>query len=170
MSDTTSTLQVPSHRKTESGPLKRIAAGFAGGAIAIGLLALIGKLSGTPLLIAPFGASSVLLFAAPESQFAQPRNLVGGHLLSAAIGLGVFLLAGSGVWQMALGVGLAIAAMQITRTVHPPAGADPLVIMLAGTASLRFLIAPLVPGVLVLLVVALVFNNVVHRPRWPQRW
>ncbi|MFM0372348.1 HPP family protein [Paraburkholderia aspalathi] len=137
--------------------------GFLGGTIAIAVLGTLGKLTGLPLLIAPFGASSVLLFAAPDSAFAQPRNLVFGHLIASTVGLAVFWIAGAGIWQAALAVGAAIAAMQLTRTVHPPAGADPLVIMLAGGMSPRFLILPILAGVLVLQVIALLFNNIVRK-------
>jgi len=122
------------------------------------------------LVIAPFGASSVLLFGAPDSACAQPRNLVFGHLLSTAVGLAVYWLAGPGVWQMALSVGLAIGLVQLARCVHPPAGADPLVIMLSGNASMGFFFVPVLSGVCVLLVIALLFNNLVRGRRWPERW
>ena len=141
------------------------ALGFAGGTLAIGVLGLLVKETGLPLLIAPFGASCVLLFAAPESAFAQPRNVMLGHLFASAVGLGVFAIAGVGVWQMAVGVGLAIAVMQLTRTVHPPAGADPLVILLAGGASAHFLLIPVLGGVLCLLTIAWAFNNSLRRLR-----
>ena len=121
-------------------------------------------------MIAPFGASSVLLFGAPDSACAQPRNLVFGHLLSTAVGLAVYWLAGPGVWQMALSVGLAIGLVQLARCVHPPAGADPLVIMLSGNASMGFFFVPVLSGVCVLLVIALLFNNLVRGRRWPERW
>lgn len=140
----------------------RVVRGFIGGVAAIAVVGLLTKLTGLPLLIAPFGASSVLLFAAPESGFAQPRNLVLGHLISAAIGLAVFWLAGNGVWAMAIATGLAIAAMQLTHSVHPPAGADPLVIMLSGTASASFLLFPVLAGVVCLLVVAQAMNLAVR--------
>src|ERR1700760_227609 len=82
--------------------VKQAAFGFLGGFVAIGAISLLGHLTSSPLLIAPFGASSVLLFGAPDSAFAQPRNLVLGHLLSAAVGLTVCWFAGPGIWQMAL--------------------------------------------------------------------
>ncbi|MDE1184729.1 HPP family protein [Paraburkholderia sp.] len=143
--------------------------GFLGGTLAIGVLGMLASSTGLPLLIAPFGASSVLLFAAPDSAFAQPKNLVLGHLIASAVGLAVVAVGGVGIWQMAVAVGLAIAAMQLTRTVHPPAGADPLVIMLAGGVSAQFLIVPVLAGVLSLLLIALLFNNVVRGERWPRR-
>jgi len=149
---------------------KQALLGFLGGTSAIGLIALLGQVTGSPFLIAPFGASSVLLFGAPDSAFAQPRNLVLGHLLSTAVGLAMFWAAGSGIWQMALAVGLAIGLMQLGRCVHPPAGADPLVIMLSGKVSAGFFFVPVLAGVCALLVIALLFNNVVRRRRWPDRW
>jgi CBS-domain-containing membrane protein len=143
--------------------------GFMGGALAIGLIGLLARTTGLPLLIAPFGASSVLLFGVPDSAFAQPKNLVLGHLIASAVGLAVFGFCGAGVWQSAIAVGLAIAAMQLSRTVHPPAGADPLVIMLSGGASVQFLVVPVLIGVLSLLLIALVFNNAFRGERWPRR-
>jgi CBS-domain-containing membrane protein len=154
---------IPTLRSALPSLSPRVLRGFLGGTAAIALVGMLAKLTGLPLVIAPFGASSVLLFAAPDSAFAQPRSLVLGHLIASAIGLAVFWLAGSGIWPMALATGLAIAAMQLTRTVHPPAGADPLVIMLAGTGSASFLLFPVLAGVLCLLAVA----QAVH---WTARW
>jgi CBS-domain-containing membrane protein len=153
-----------------SARLRHAVRGFLGGASAIALMSLLGHVTNSPLVMAPFGASSVLLFGAPYSPFAQPRNLVLGHLLATAVGLGVFWLAGAGIWQMALSVGLAIALMQLGDCVHPPAGADPLVIMLAGHASIGFFFMPVLAGVCVLLAVALLFNNLMRERRWPERW
>lgn len=143
--------------------------GLAGGMAAIVLLGLAGQGLHETVLIAPFGASCVLLFAAPESPFAQPRNLVLGHLLTASVGLVMLWLAGNGIWSMGLAVGLVIALMELTRTVHPPAGANPIVIMLGGKASMLFLLTPMACGVGVLLALALVVNNLGGK-RWPVRW
>ena len=143
--------------------------GFIGGTVAIIVLGLAGRGLNQTLLIAPFGASCVLLFAAPESPFAQPRNLVFGHLLTASVGLAMLWLAGSNLWSVGLAVGLVIALMELSRTVHPPAGANPIVIILGGKASVLFLITPILCGVAVLLALALIVNNVGGR-RWPLRW
>lgn len=102
-----------------------------GGFIVIFALAELSKLSGAALLIAPFGASCVLVFALPASPLAQPRNVIGGHLVSTAVGLVAFMVFGTTPLGFATGVGLAIAAMLLTRTTHPPAG-----------ASWSFLLAP----------------------------
>ncbi|HZC18028.1 MAG TPA: HPP family protein, partial [Caulobacteraceae bacterium] len=112
-----------------------------GGTLAIFILAEASDLAHAALLIAPFGASCVLVFALPQSPLAQPRNVIGGHLISAVVGLAAYALLGAHPWSFAIGVGLAIAAMQITGTVHPPAGADPIVVILA-KAGWLFLLSP----------------------------
>lgn len=143
--------------------------GLLAGSVAIGSLGCLGSAVALPLLIAPFGASCVLLFAVPDSPLAQPRNLVGGHLVAAAVGLAIAIVLGPGIWHVGLAVGLAIAAMELTGTVHPPAGANPVVILLSGTTKLSFLVAPILCGVALLLVIALAVSRLEGR-RWPVRW
>lgn len=135
-----------------------------GGALAIGLLAGLSARLGQALLIAPFGASAVLVFALPESPLAQPRNVIGGHLLSAGVGVAVFALLGSGPLACALGVGLAIALMRLTGTLHPPAGGDPLVVLLGGGAGWSFLLAPVLAGAVTLVVIARAYHRQFARP------
>jgi CBS-domain-containing membrane protein len=105
-----------------------------GGFLVILLLAQLTRNLHALLLIAPFGASCVLAFALPQSPLAQPRNLIGGHLISTAIGLAVFSWLGTSPVSFGLAVGLAIAAMQLTGTLHPPAGADPIVVIMSKAA------------------------------------
>jgi CBS-domain-containing membrane protein len=83
------------------------------------------ELTGLTLLVAPFGASCVLVVALPASPLARPRNVIGGHLIATGAGLCVFTLLGAGPLTLALGVGLAISAMLLTGTLHPPARANP---------------------------------------------
>jgi CBS-domain-containing membrane protein len=124
---------------------------------------------GHPLLIGSFGASAVLLFGATESPLAQPRNLVGGHLLSAIVAVAVVALLGSTPLSMALGVGIAIFVMNITHTTHPPGGATAL-IGVQGAAGLGFVLVPVLTGVLILLATAVVTNNVVFHRSYPKHW
>jgi CBS-domain-containing membrane protein len=145
-----------------------LAAG-GGGVVAIGLLTLLATLSGAPMLLAPFGASCVLLFALPDSPLAQPRAVIGGHLLSSLVGLVALHVCGGGPWAPALAVGVAIALMQLTRTTHAPAGADPLVVLLGG-APWSFLVAPVLAGSLLLVAIALVVNNLGPGRRYPRYW
>lgn len=138
-----------------------------GGTVAIGLLAACASISTMPLIIAPFGASSVLLFAAPASPLAQPRNVVGGHVLSAFVGLLALALLGPSTMTIAIAVGVAIAAMRLTGTLHPPAGADPIVII-AASAPWWFLAAPVAAGAVILVLCAVVYHRFVSGQVYPK--
>lgn len=138
-----------------------------GGGLAIGALAICARLAVTPLIIAPFGASCVLLFAVPASPLAQPRNVIGGHMLSALIGLAVLAAMGPSPAAMAVAVGLAIAAMRLTGTLHPPAGADPIVVMAAG-APWWFFAVPVGVGAAILVVCAVVYHRLVTGLPYPK--
>src|SRR5437667_7740587 len=106
-----------------------ILAGAAGGAVAIAIMELLSVGTEFPLMAIPFATSIVLVMGSPEAEPAQPRALVGGHLVSTLVGLVALQLAGPAPWVAAGAVGLAIIAMHLTRTFHPPAGIDPLVVV-----------------------------------------
>lgn len=148
----------------------QILIGLVGGVAGIGTIAHLTQSAGIPLLMAPFGATCVLLFAAPEAPLAQPRNVIGGHFISALVGLVVLQLFGDGPMQMAIGVGSAIALMQLFRAVHPPAGANPLVIITAGIQDYSFLLTPVLAGSMLLLIIALFINNIGSKKQWPTYW
>ncbi|PZQ18008.1 MAG: HPP family protein [Ancylobacter novellus] len=137
-----------------------------GGFIVIFLLAELSQMSGAALLIAPFGASCVLVFGLPASPLAQPRNVIGGHLVSSAVGLAVFSAFGATPFAFGLGVGLAIAAMLLTRTIHPPAGADPIVAILAG-ASWQFLMTPVLAGAVAIVLAGAAYHRAATGAAYP---
>lgn len=137
-----------------------------GGFIAIGVLAGLTDALQLALLIAPFGASCVLLFALPASPLARPRNVIGGHFLSALMGLVVLNAMGPGVLSCAIGVGLAIAVMQFTETLHPPAGGNPLVVILTG-AGWNFLALPILAGTAFLCAAAWTYHRYVSKRKYP---
>ncbi|AIQ11407.1 membrane protein [Paenibacillus durus] len=143
--------------------------GFIGGFVAIGLLALLTGLTSAVWLMAPFGASCVLAFGVWDAPLSQPRNIVGGHLISTAVGLLLFHIFGNGFWVLALGVGLAIALMHVTRTTHPPAGANPIVVIMAGSPW-SFLINPVLIGSLIIVIIALLINNLDEHRQYPKFW
>lgn len=124
---------------------------------------------GHPLLIGSFGASAVLLFGATESPLAQPRNLVGGHLLSALVAVVVVALIGSTPVTMAVAVGISIFVMNLTHTTHPPGGATAL-IGVQGAVGPGFVLLPVLTGALILLAVACFTNNVVYHRSYPKHW
>ena len=124
-----------------------------GACLAIMLLGWLDMSWQSTLLMAPFGASCVLLFSLPDSPLARPQNVLGGHLLSATVGLVVQLLPLPMELKLALGVGLSIALMQGLGLIHPPAGANPLLILLT-TQSWPFLWQTVLPGALLLIMVS----------------
>jgi len=131
-----------------------------------GLTRMNGSMVG---LMAPFGATMVILFGLPESPLAQPRNILLGHLLTAAIGLGIAALLGISPWTLGLAVGLAVAAMLATHTTHPPAGANPLLVMLTGE-SWEFLLTPVTLGALLILAFGFAYHRLISGIRYPRRW
>lgn len=129
----------------------------------------------TTLLIGSFGASAVLVYAAIKSPLAQPRNLVGGHVISALVGVAAYQSLGHVIWlAAALAVSVAIVAMLISKTLHPPGGATALIAVIGGPdihqLGFWFALAPAGAGALVLLLVALLVNNLAGHRRYPQHW
>lgn len=150
-------------------PVQHILWSSLGGTAGIGVVLALALYADVPLLVAPFGATCVLAFAVPDSPLAQPRSIIGGYFVSALVGLAMLDLSGAHAWDMALAVGLATGAMQFTRTVHPPAGAVPLLIMMAAPGWL-FLVAPVLAGAGLLVAVAVIVNNLSGERRYPLYW
>ena len=145
-----------------------------GGGIGIYAMQWLAEMGHFPIALVPFATSVVNVIALPEALPAQPRALIGGHLLSTFIGLLVLSLFGSSALAAALAVALAIGAMHLTRTMHPPAGINPLIIV---TSSLPwgFLLVPVLTGVLLLTALAYVWHGIEnrlidHEGKWPTSW
>jgi CBS domain-containing membrane protein len=149
---------------------------FLGAFIGIGLIAFFQSSLLTKdeniFLIGSFGASSVLIYGAIQSPLAQPRNLIGGHLISALIGVSVYKLLPEIIWLTApLAVALSIVGMQITKTLHPPGGATALIAVI-GSEKIKalgyvYVFSPVLTGALILYVVALIFNNITTDRKYP---
>jgi CBS-domain-containing membrane protein len=151
-----------------------VLAGAAGGALAIGAMEFFAIRTAYPLVAIPFATSIVLVLGSPQVEPAQPRALIGGHLISTVVGLLAAKLLGPASWVAALAVGLAIIAMDLTDTFHPPAGIDPLVVVV-NDLPWSFLITPVLIGALLLALFAFAWHNIVARgPNkgniWPKRW
>jgi CBS-domain-containing membrane protein len=144
-------------------------AGAAGGAVAIALMEAFSVRAAIPLMAIPFGTSIVLVMGSPEVEAAQPRALVGGHVVATIVGLVVVKLVGPQAWAAALAVGLAIAAMHVTRTFHPPAGIDPLLVVV-NNMPWTFLLVPVATGAVALALFAYVWHLLVRRYAWPKQW
>jgi CBS-domain-containing membrane protein len=117
----------------------------------------------------PFATSIVLVMGSPEADAAQPRALIGGHIVSTIVGLLALYLVGPAPWAAALAVGLAIAAMHFTRTFHPPAGIDPLLVVV-NQMPLIFLLVPVAIGAFLLALFAFAWHLLLGRSPWPTRW
>ena len=127
------------------------------------------------LLIGSFGASAVLLFGASRSPLAQPRNVVGGHVLSALVGVLCWQCLSFVPWlAAALAVSTAIALMHWSRTLHPPGGATALIAVIGSPEIHRlgfaYLWMPVGAGAILLVLLAVLFNNLVPQRRYPEIW
>jgi CBS-domain-containing membrane protein len=159
--------------------LSEILWSWLGGFLGIGLVAYLNYklLAGTDLMLitGSLGASALLIYGAIKSPFAQPRNLMGGHLLSALIGVASYQLLQPHIWlAAAVAVATSIAAMHATRTPHPP-GSAPALIAVIGADKIHALgyfyaVMPIGVGAAILLIVALVVNNIPKNRRYPEYW
>ena len=139
-----------------------IVSGF-GAFLCISALAYINSFDGSNLwLIPPFGASMVLVMAVHESPLAHPKNVFFGHIISAFSGVFVFAILGISSLSIGFGVGLAIFLMMLTKTVHPPAGANPIIAIL-GAKGAGFIIIPVAVGALFIVVFAIIYNKLLNR-------
>jgi len=127
------------------------------------------------LVIGSFGASAVLIYGAIESPLAQPRNLIGGHILSAFIGVTCYKFTPEYLWLTpALAVSLSIFFMHLTRTLHPPGGATALIAVIGGTGIHKlgylYMIFPAASGAIIMLIIALIINNLSRERKYPEFW
>lgn len=149
---------------------------FLGAFIGIGAIGVIqgghfGEMDNV-FLIGSFGASAVLIFGATNSPLAQPRNLIGGHLVSALVGVTIHKLVPNELWlSSALAVSLSIVCMQISKTMHPPGGATALIANIGSekikSLGYQYVISPVGTGVFILLLVALIVNNIPKHRDYP---
>ena len=125
---------------------------------------------GVLLFLGSFAPSALIVFAYPDSPFAQPRNVVLGHLIGSACGLAGLHLLGASWWAPAVAVGVAIALMKLSRVVHPPACSNPLIVFALSQAGWSFLLFPTLAGAALIVGVALVYHNLRREARWPKYW
>ena len=163
-------------------PFSKIAWSWLGAFAGIYLVAVLTRLThadpATSLfLVGSFGASAVLIYGAPQVEFAQPRNLMGGHILSALIGVTVYqTLPLDPALLGALAVSLALVVMHFTRTLHPPGGATALIAVIGGAevhaGGYWFVLTPIASGAAIMLAVALLVNNLSANPKrhYPKYW
>lgn len=149
--------------------IKHVLLAGLGGFIAIAAIALMADYAGAILILGSFGASCVIVFALTDTPLAQPRNVIAGHFLSSLSGLLYLNIFGSHWWSLALSVATAIIVMMICRVVHPPAGSNPVIVFMTAPGW-DFLIFPTLAGACLLVVVAIIYNNVIRKNRYPKYW
>lgn len=165
------------YRQTIINPIDHLWT-FIGAFLGIGLIGFIQQYQVAEIdniyLIGSFGATAVLVFGATNSPLAQPRNLLGGHLLSAFIGVLCHKLFPGQLWlSAALAVSVSIVVMQITKTMHPPGGATAIIANI-GTEKIKnlgfyYVLSPVLSGVMILLLVALIVNNIPENRNYPYK-
>jgi CBS-domain-containing membrane protein len=152
---------------------------WLGAFVGISLLAYLNyqviKGTGWLLLTGSLGASALLIYGAIKAPFSQPRNLLGGHILSALIGVCAYKLLPGHLWLASgLAVATSIAVMHATRTAHPPGSATALIAVIGDETihdlGFLFVILPVAAGALILLLVALIINNIPASRRYPEYW
>ena len=127
------------------------------------------------LIVGSFGASAVLLYAAINSPLAQPRNCMGGHIISALIGVFCYKMFGATPWlATSLAVSVSVGTMLVTDTLHPPGGATALIAVIGSSTihdlGYMYVLIPIGLGVTILLLVALIVNNLSSNRSYPQYW
>ncbi|WP_445253686.1 HPP family protein [Ochrobactrum sp. MYb379] len=129
--------------------------------------AILGKSIALPIIVAPIGASAVLLFAVPASPLAQPWSIIGGNVISALVGITVVHFIDNQVLAIGLGVGLAIAAMSFGRCLHPPGGAAALTAIIGGPAvtdlGYQFALIPVGLNSAMLVILGIAFHRLTRR-------
>jgi len=143
-----------------------------GGALAIAILyALTVELEVVACFMVPFGATCGLIFGLPTSPVSQPRSVIGGHMLAAFVGLVVYSVSGQATWlTMGLAVGLAMVAMAMTSTYHPPAAVTAVLPVLQEITAFTWALAPVGLGAMLLVVIALAYNNLFAKRHYPEFW
>lgn len=152
-------------------PARELLVTFIGVIAGIGISASLAFYWSCPMLLAPFGAQAVLMYAAYKAPLAQPRNVLMGHLLGAFMGVAVYDFFGTAWWTIALAVALTIILMMVTYSLHPPAGATAYVAVQTGGLGVgyAYIINPVLIGALILLVVAIIINKAGKRD-YPTSW
>ena len=137
--------------------------------ITIGILTLLTyKTSYGVFLIASFGSSMVLLFGYPESPFAQPKNIFFGHLLTSLVGILVLYFFPFSLYIIIpLAVGIGVSLMIILNVTHPPAGGNPIIVIM-GSVSLDYLINPIIIGSIIILIFGVVLNRLILKKKYPK--
>ena len=144
--------------------LKESSLAALGAFLCISLIAYIDSTSSENswLLIPPFGATMVLVMAVHQSPLAQPKNIFFGHTLSALSGVIIYMLIGISFLSVGIAVALSVWVMMITKTVHPPAGAMP-ILAIYQAKTFSFILMPVAVGAVIIIIFAIIYNKLLKR-------
>jgi len=147
--------------------IKALIAGFFS-AITIGALTLLtDKTECGIFLIASFGSTMVLLYGYPESPFAQPKNIFFGHLTTSLAGIFVLYFIPFPLYiNLPIAVGAGVALMIMLNITHPPAGGNPLIVIM-GSVSLDYIINPIISGTIIVLIFGVILNRFILKKKYP---
>ena len=141
-----------------------------GAAVTIGILAFMTYQTELGLwLIASFGATTVIVFGYHDHPFAQPKNVFFGHLLSAFVGILFATFFGVSFITIGLAVGIGVMLMMAFKITHPPAGGNPIIVMIGGV-SFQFLIFPVMVGAIAIIIGGIIYNRLILKRKYPQTW
>ena len=137
-------------------------------AITIGFLTILTyKTEYGIFLITSFGSSMVLLYGYPENSFSQPKNIFFGHILTSFIGMFFLYFVSLPIYLLIpIAVGFAVSLMILLQVVHPPAGANPIIIII-GSVSLDYIINPVISGTIIVLIFGVVLNRLILKKKYP---
>ena len=146
---------------------KALIAGFFS-TVTIGVLTILTYKSTLGYFIAgSFGSSMVLLFGFPESPFAQPKNIFFGHLVTSLAGLFVLYFIPLPLYiNLPIAVGAGVALMIMLNITHPPAGGNPIIVIM-GSVSLDYIINPIISGTIIILIFGVVLNRLILKKKYP---
>jgi CBS-domain-containing membrane protein len=154
------------HRKLN---IHHISWSSLGSFVAIGWIAYVSSITGYTFLIPPFGATCYIVFSIPDSAFAQPRNIIGGHVLAVLVGLLCLFIFGSNWWSQAIAISSIVAGMHLIRVNHPLAAATTMFLTLQEHSDWKVLFTVLIGSIMVA-AVAVVFNKYVLKHKYPHYW
>ncbi len=146
----------------------QVALATVGAVLAVSALAYLAT-ARSLLLLGSFGASTLLLFALPEAPLSQPRAVIGGHLLASLIALACLAVFGPQWWAVGAATGIAVGGMMLTRTVHPPAGSNAIIVFLA-KPGWALLLGSTLCGTVLLVLIAILYHRATRRHRYPRYW
>ena len=141
-----------------------------GAAVTIGILAYMTYQTELGLwLLASFGATTVIVFGYHDNPFAQPKNVFFGHLLTTLVGILFITFFEVSFITIGLAVGIAVMLMMAFKITHPPAGANPIIVMIGGV-SFEFLLFPVMAGTITIIIGGIIYNRLILKRNYPQTW